>query len=369
MEFPLYIRHEVPFSLEEDQVLYLDPIGGEHLSEDSFNFLREKYAARGLTLLTLRSIIDSLPGELFEYYLPEIGDEHIPTVTVMAEKLAGEMLFELDRPQALRYDSGIWFIGYGAEGDETPKDFLEGYLDEVHGEKSSPGRMILSDCCEERRIYEEEGERRRFYEEKRERIRFNKEEKGVRTCAELFPTYGSAESRDEEYDINLLLEELSEANEDKLRSLGLSEQALRFLLGYANPKYSRVSIKRNAAIILEDYGGREIKLDDKTKALYFLFLRHTEGLSIKDLPQHTEELLDLYQSISGRDDPAAMRKTIENLCDPFQNNANISLSRIKKAFCEAFTPLLAKQYYVDGERGGLRSIAIERSLVNWETIR
>lgn len=369
MEFPLYIRHAVPFSLEEDQILYLDPIGGEHLSEDSFNFLREKYAARGLTLLTLGSIIDSLPEELFEYFLPEIGDEPIPTVTVMAEKLAGEMLFELDRPQALRFDSGIWFIGYGAEGDETPKDFLEGYLDEVHGEKSSPGRMILSDCCEERRIYEEEGKRRRLYEEKRERIRFNKEEKGVRTFAELFSEVNPAESRDEEYSINLLLEELSEANEDKLRSLGLSEQALRFLLGYANPKYSRVSIKRNAAIILEDYGSREIKLDDKTKALYFLFLRHTEGLSIKDLPQHTEELLDLYQSISGRDDPAAMRKTIENLCDPFQNNANISLSRIKKAFCEAFTPLLAKQYYVDGERGGLRSIALDRSLVNWETIR
>ena len=229
--------------------------------------------------------------------------------------------------------------------------------------------MILSDCCEERRIYEEEGKRRRLYEEKRERIRFNKEEKGVRTFAELFSEVNPAESRDEEYSINLLLEELSEANEDKLRSIGLSEQALRFLLGYANPKYSRVSIKRNAAIILEDYGGREIKLDDKTKALYFLFLRHTEGLSIKDLPQHTEELLDLYQSISGRDDPAAMRKTIENLCDPFQNNANISLSRIKKAFCEAFTPLLAKQYYVDGERGGLRSIALDRSLVNWETIR
>ena len=29
MEIPLYIRHDVPFSLEEDQILYLDPIGGE----------------------------------------------------------------------------------------------------------------------------------------------------------------------------------------------------------------------------------------------------------------------------------------------------------------------------------------------------
>lgn len=110
-------------------------------------------------------------------------------------------------------------------------------------------------------------------------------------------------------------------------------------------------------------------MDDKTKALYFLYLRHPEGLCIKDLPSHIEELLDLYQSVSGRDDKDAMRKTVENLADPFQNNANISLSRIKRAFVEAFNDNLAKAYYVDGERGGVRSIAIDRRLVTWETIR
>lgn len=348
MELPLYIKHDVQFSLEDDQVLYLDAIGGEHLSEDAFNSLREKYEDYGLTLLSLQSIVNSLPEDLLEYYLPESGNDPIPTATVLAEKLAGEIQLELDRPQILRFENGIWFSGFGAEGDESPEDFLEGYLKEACGECGRRGEVMFSKCCQENTCYDSLPD--------------------FMPCA---PCPGSADESqtDEEFSIELLLDELREANEDKLRELGLSEQTLRFLLGYANPKYSRVKVRRNASIILEDYGGREIKMDDKTKALYFLFLRHPEGLCIKDLPEHIEELLDLYQSISGRDNPQAMRKTIENLCDPFQNNANISLSRIKKAFCEAFSPLVARQYYVDGERGGLRSISLDRKLVSWETIR
>lgn len=350
MEFPLHINHDVPFSLEEDQILYLDPIGGEKLSDDAFNALCDKYASHGLMLLSLQSIVNSLPEDLLEYFLPERGGNPIPTVTILAEKLAGEMLLELDRPQVLRYEDGIWFIGYGAEGDESPEDFLENYLDEVGGGGFPIDSVMFSKCCDEGTCYEED---RDF----------------MPCAASPSPDGGLFDFADEESSIDRLLEELREANEDKLRELGLSEQTLRFLLGYANPKYSHVRVCRDASIILEDYGNREIKMDDKTKALYFLFLRHPEGLSIKDLPEHTEELLDLYQSISGRDDPSAMRKTIENLCDPFQNNANISLSRIKKAFCEAFSPLVARQYYVDGERGGLRSVSLDRKLVTWETIR
>lgn len=79
--------------------------------------------------------------------------------------------------------------------------------------------------------------------------------------------------------------------------------------------------------------------------------------------------MDLYQSISGRDDPEAMRRTITDLADPFQNFVNISLSRIKRAFGEPFCPQVAQNYYVTGERGRERRIALDRSLVTWEAIR
>lgn len=177
-----------------------------------------------------------------------------------------------------------------------------------------------------------------------------------------------AADEDDESSLDRVLEELKDMNVDILRGIGLSEATVRYILNL-KVKPSRIRITRQSGIILDDYDGLEIRLDDKTKALYFLFLRHPEGIAIKDLPDHVNEVMDLYQSISGRDDPEAMRKTVVNLCDPFQNNANISLSRIKKAFCEAFSQSIASKYYVDGDRGGLRSISLSRDLVIWETIR
>lgn len=167
--------------------------------------------------------------------------------------------------------------------------------------------------------------------------------------------------------IERLLSILRNNNEESLRRLGLDADLLRFLLG-SKVRYSKMRITRHAKIVLVDYG-REIKMDSKTKALYFLFLRHPEGLCIKDLPDYFDELLDLYQSISGRGDKDAMHKTIEDLANPFRNDANVSLSRIKKAFAEAFENDLAKAYYVDGRKGETRKIALDRSLVEWETIR
>lgn len=184
---------------------------------------------------------------------------------------------------------------------------------------------------------------------------------GASACREM------AAPLDEAKIIDDIIEQLRLSNESQLRELGLTGDALRFLLGQQK-SYSSMLIDRHARILLKDYGC-EIKMDDKTKALYFLYLRHPEGIAIKDLPSHIEELMDLYQSVSGRGDKDAMRLTVENLADPFQNNANISLSRIKKAFVEAFDDDLAKAYYVTGERGGVRRIALNRSLVTWETIR
>lgn len=152
MESALNIKHDVPFSLEEDQILYLDPIGGEHLSEDALNSLCEKYAEQGLTLLSFQSIINSLPEDLLEYFLPERGNEPIPTSTVLAEKLAGEMQLVLDHPQTLRCENGIWLSGYGAEGDETPEDFLENYLDEALGEDSYHLQTFQKTCPAENQL-------------------------------------------------------------------------------------------------------------------------------------------------------------------------------------------------------------------------
>ena len=183
------------------------------------------------------------------------------------------------------------------------------------------------------------------------------------------PCYGSKPfPLDEESEAEFLMRELADMNEETLRGIGLSEKSIKFILSM-KVKPSRMHITRHAKIILVDYDNLEIKLDDKTKALYFLFLRHPEGIAIKALQEHYNELLDLYQSISGRDDSEGMQNTIKNLVAPYNNDANISLSRIKRAFGESFCNNVAENYYVSGLRGEPRKVTLDRGLVTWETIR
>ena len=56
---------------------------------------------------------------------------------------------------------------------------------------------------------------------------------------------------------------------------------------------------------------------------------------------------------------------MENLLDPFGNNINVSISRIKKAFKDIVGDRIARFYYVDGSAGHPRSIALDRDLVIW----
>lgn len=343
LESRILYPHEL--NLDDGQVLILCPLASGVLSHKEFLQYAEKFSGKGYELLYLPEIVNCLDEELISYFLPEAWRSGEVSAELFQNRIASQLGILLDAPAAIVQGDGTVLMT-PEEGDEQIGDFLDLLFERIEPQirycsvcdsMMSPDAMYEADECP--------------------------------PCGCIPPPDSGEIPSDEEYDIEQLIDELKEVNEAKLRDLGLSESALRFLMGHVVPKLSRMTITRHAKIILEDYAGREIKMDDKTKALYFLYLRHPEGLSIKDLTDHTKELMDLYQSISGRDDPEAMKQTIENLCDPFQNNANISLSRIKKAFVEAFSPELAKTYYVDGERGGLRSISLSRELVTWETIR
>ncbi len=326
---------EAVFPLYENQILLLIPARCRNLTECEYENFRQSLSSRGYDFIYLPRLLQSISAELLDYFIPGQTDRTETSCDEVQNRILGELGLSLSEPAALMNEYGS-LIGFRAEEEgEDIEKFLRA-LERFIGQSSLYRRELDNKIC----------------------------------ASPCFPTMlKTAESYDEEYSSDLLIGELQKVQESKLRELGLSESALRFILGRVTPKLSRLRITRCSKIVLDDYAGREIKLDDKTKALYFLYLRHPEGIAIKALRDHSDELMDLYQSISGRDDPESMMKTITNLTDPFQNNANISLSRIKKAFCDAFTSTLASQYYVGGERGESRKVAIDRSLVIWETIR
>ena len=350
--------------INKKQVIFIEPSDKQSLSNDDYSSLKLKYKSHDFDLISLSHILNNIPETLLSFYTPEYKTTNVDLNETISfiESICD---IRISKPICLRFNnndaSDIKYVMMEEENDAI--DFLEKYLSFIDTEKkhhvaersASFHRDIIKHCyIEDEKI----GSLFREYE-------LNETVASETSCGSL-----STSAPDEIATADTLIRELQNMREEDLRKLGLSVASLRFLLRLkAMPAPSKMRITRHAKIILEDFNNREIKLDDKTKALYFLFLRHPEGISIKCLPDHIEELLDIYQSFSGRDDKMAMRKTIENLADPFQNNANISLSRIKKAFCEAFDMQIAKYYFVDGERGGCRKVALDRKLVIWETIR
>lgn len=150
------------------------------------------------------------------------------------------------------------------------------------------------------------------------------------------------------------------------REYGITIEDLDIILGY-RVKLSRLSISTAGRIVLTDWDGRpEVRMDDLTKALYFFYLRHPEGVALKGLTTYRDEILRYYAGITGRDDPKAIAESVDKLLSPFDNNLNVSISRIKKAFRDIVGERVARFYYVDGRYAEARRVALDRDLVIWE---
>ena len=107
-------------------------------------------------------------------------------------------------------------------------------------------------------------------------------------------------------------------------------------------------------------------MDSLTKMLYFFFLRHPEGVRIKEVGDYMAELMHLYMGITGRDDKEAIRASILGHVDPFGNSINVSMSRIKAAFKNQMDAAVARYYWVEGKGGEPYRVAIDRDYVLWK---
>ena len=185
-------------------------------------------------------------------------------------------------------------------------------------------------------------------------------EKEIRKQLERLPA-------DERYDTDILLigKEIRERIE-KLRAIGLTSLAIKKLIGDDSDKPGKLLIDKKNRLILTDYGNKEIKLSPLHKAVFFLFLRHPEGIYFKDLGNYKEELASIYGEITGREDKKAIEDSIAKLTDPFDNSINEKCARIKNAFVSEFREEVAQWYFIDGSKGEKKSIKLPRELVTWE---
>ena len=153
-----------------------------------------------------------------------------------------------------------------------------------------------------------------------------------------------------------------------LRDKGADEDEIRKL--FEIPKsLSRLLITEDCRIILVDYERVEVKFEPLHRAVYILFLKHEEGIRIKELPDYREELESIYMKMKKR--TQAKRKvhqSIIDVTDPLKPSISEKLVRIRKALVDAIGDKSnAMDYYaITGKRGEARRIPLDRSLVIWE---
>lgn len=361
------IKINVPF-LQDRIVLYIgSSIGTSHFYiEDHQDDILSKFKRAGYKFLFLPSLCSRLSHELIHYLYP--GNKDILFVEDIYQRI--QDLADLhDRTGFLyKLDGQTYF----REIPETPYDGIEAAVED------------LVDFLNE----QQEKERGRFRMGNDSGVRFrimstedsimSTEDSMVSTEEPFASIEGSVVYLEEplvstkkylaslEEPLDPKTQRIIEAWEKIEREFGITIDDLDIILGY-RVKLSHLHITTSGKIILADLnGGKEVKMDDLTKALYFFYLRHPEGVALKELQTYENEILHHYMTITGRDDPKVIKNSIDTLLNPFSNNLNVSLSRIKKAFKDVVGDRVAKFYYVDGRYAEPRKVAIDRDLVIWD---
>ena len=128
---------------------------------------------------------------------------------------------------------------------------------------------------------------------------------------------------------------------------------------------SRLYITRRGDLFLTDRNNTEVKMPAIGKALYILFLFHEEGIPLSSLSDYRAELYRIYRQISTYGDETLLLRAVDNLTDFVGNTLNATISRIKKAFTDILGNE-ASRYLIQGEKGGRKTIHLERRLVVFE---
>ena len=132
---------------------------------------------------------------------------------------------------------------------------------------------------------------------------------------------------------------------------------------YAAPVPSAVRITRTLRVYV---GEQELKIRPMAKAVLLLFLRHPEGIVLKEIGDYRKEMASYYGRVMRSLDPGDVDRRIQRLLDIFSNELNVNISRVNAAISALVDPAEEKLYRVSGRAGKPKSIPLDRTLVIWE---
>ncbi len=129
---------------------------------------------------------------------------------------------------------------------------------------------------------------------------------------------------------------------------------------------SPITITKNNRLLLKDYNNLEIVLDDLPKAIYLLFLKHPEGILIKDFEKYKTELHDIYQNMSEKTPSDQELEIFNNLFLLKTRTLNFKCHTIRKTILRLVGVIHAKYYIINGSQGKPFKIQLPKKFVSFE---
>lgn len=123
-----------------------------------------------------------------------------------------------------------------------------------------------------------------------------------------------------------------------------------------------LTITTDYRILLTEFG-KEIVMHPLEKALYLFFLQYEPGCRFKELSQHNDEVLRIYNRITVFDDIQENQRSNARLVDPLSKSFLEKCSIFRRTFMSVMTSMEAESYCVSGRCGGQRRILLDRSRV------
>lgn len=165
------------------------------------------------------------------------------------------------------------------------------------------------------------------------------------------------------------LKEVLRVTLSRLKEKGVTDQDIAELIKVERQRVSRLKVTSDLQLLLVDYRA-EIKLEPLHRAIYLLFLRHPEGIRYKELPDYREELAAIYHSMK-RNTQARKKveRSIIDVTDPLCHSIIEKCGRINSIIRHTIPIDVAGEYMIQGEKGEIRRISLDRNLLVWENER
>lgn len=128
---------------------------------------------------------------------------------------------------------------------------------------------------------------------------------------------------------------------------------------------SKIHVDNNLQIWLPDYDNINFPFSALQKTLYFLFLRHPEGIALADMNTYRGELESIYNLVMPNREEELARVTLDRLTDTYDNESlRQQLSKIKRIVKAKITnDSIAEKYYITGQRGCPYSIHVGSDMI------